>query len=199
MGLFKSKEERKLERDMEIRKGINQCRRNIRQLEKHEKDYIKKAKRAKQMGADDQLAFIKKTLKQTAAQRRLLERQLLAIEVATQRKDQMEMQGQFARSLASIATAISTVFTDVNWAEVNHNFDKAMMQAQTFEEQAEVFLEASQETMFSEAAHSDELVSDDEIDALIEDEVVRDEERAMDQEIESGLGEIERELQKEKE
>ena len=45
MGLFKSKEERKLERDMEIRKGINELKRNVRGLEKHEKDYLKKAKR----------------------------------------------------------------------------------------------------------------------------------------------------------
>ena len=42
MGLFKSKAERKLERDMQIRKGINECKRTIRGLEKHEKDYLKK-------------------------------------------------------------------------------------------------------------------------------------------------------------
>ena len=35
MGLFKSKEERKLERDMEIRKGIQEMKRNVRGLEKH--------------------------------------------------------------------------------------------------------------------------------------------------------------------
>ena len=190
MGLFKSKAERKLERDMEIRRGINECKRTIRGLEKHEKDYLQKAKRAKEMGANDQLAFIKKTLKQTYAQRRHLERQLLAIETAAQRKNQMEMQGQFARSLAAISKSIAEVFTDIDWVETQKNFEKAMAQAETFEQQAELFMEASQETMFSEAAHSEELVKDEEIDALIDVELGRDDSRAIERE----LGAIEREL-----
>jgi hypothetical protein len=196
MGLFKSKEERKLERDMEIRKGINEMKRNVRSLEKHEKDYLKKAKRAKQIGANDQLDFIKKTIKQTAAQRRALERQLLAIETAAQRKNQMEAHGQFAKSLGVVAKSISEVFGDVNWTETQKNFEKAMAQAESFEQQVDVFLEASSETMFNETAYSEDLVTDDEIDKLIEGEVAHDESKAVDAEIDQGLGEIEKELAK---
>jgi hypothetical protein len=194
MGLFKSKEERKLERDMEIRKGINEFKRNIRSLEKHERDYLKKAKRAKQIGAHDQLEFIKKTIKQTAAQRRGLERQLLAIETAAQRKNQMEAHGQFAKSLAAISKSIAEVFGDVDWTETQKNFEKAMARAESFEQQVDVFLEASSETMFNEGAYSEDLVSDEEIDRLIDAEVARDESKAVDGEIERGLGEIEKEL-----
>ena len=198
MGLFKSREERKIERDMEIRKGINEFKRNIRNLEKHERDYIKKAKRAKQIGAHDQLEFIKKTIKQTAAQRRGLERQLLAIETAAQRKDQLEAHGQFARSLAAISKSIAEVFGEVNWTETQKNFEKAMAQAENFEQQVDLFLEASTETMFNEQAYSSDLVSDEEIDRLIEEEVAHDEAKAADTEIEKEIGEIEKEL-KEKE
>jgi len=194
MGLFKSKAERKLERDMEIRKGINECKRTIRSLEKHEQEYLKKLKRAKSLSASDQVEFIKKSIKQTMAQRRGLERQLLAIETAHQRKNQMEMQGQFAKSLVAISQSIAQVFEDVNWVEVQKNFEKAMMQAETFEQQAEVFLEASQETMFTEAAHSDELVTDDEIDKLVEKETAKEQQKDLDREIEKGLGDIEKEL-----
>ncbi len=194
MGLFKSKEERKLERDMEIRKGINELKRNVRGLEKHEKEYIKKAKRAKQIGALDQLSFIKKTIKQTAAQRRALERQLLAIETAAQRKNQIEAHGQFAKSLAMVSKSIAEVYGDVNWVETQKNFEKAMAQAETFEQQVDLFLEASQETMFNEAAYSEDLVSDEEIDKLIESEVAHEESKAVDAEIDKGLGEIEKEL-----
>ena len=194
MGLFKSKAERKLERDMEIRRGINACKRSIRELQRHERDYIKKARRAKELGAEDQLRFLKKTIRQTTAQRRGLERQLLAIETAAQRKNQMEMQGQFARSLAQISKAIAEVFQDVNWVEVQRNFEKAMLQAETFEEQAELFLEASQQTMFTDKAYDEELVSDDEIDRMIEQEAEKEELKELDRRIEAGLGEIEREL-----
>lgn len=194
MGLFKSKEERKIERDMEIRKGISEFKRNIRSLEKHEKDYIKKAKRAKQIGAQDQLDFIKKTIKQTAGQRRGLERQLLAIETAAQRKNQMEAHGQFAKSLAAISKSIAEVFGDVDWTETQKNFEKAMARAESFEQQVDVFLEASSESMFNEQAYSEDLVTDDEIDQLIDGEVARDEAKAVDGDIERGLGEIEKEL-----
>ncbi len=194
MGLFKSKEERKIERDMEIRRGINEFKRNLRSLERHEKEYLKKAKRAKQIGAPDQLEFIKRTLKQTASQRRLLERQLLAIETAAQRKDQAEMQGQFYRSLAAISRSIGEVMRDVNPAEAQKNFEKAMAQAETVEQQAQLFLEMSSETMFTEAAASEDLVKDEEIDRLIEAEVAHDESKLVDKEIEAGLGEIEKEL-----
>jgi hypothetical protein len=194
MGLFKSREERKLERDMEIRKGINEFRRTIRQLEKHEKDYIQKAKRARQIGAGDQLEFIKKTIKQTAAQRRALERQLLAVETAAQRKSQMEVHGAFARSLAAISKSIAEVFGEIDWIETQKNFEKAMQKAETFEQQVDVFLEATSETMFNERAYSEDLISDDEIDRLIDAEVAHEESKAVDAEIEKGLGEIEKEL-----
>jgi len=194
MGLFKSKEERKLERDMEIRKSLSEIKRTIRGLEKHETDYIKKAKRAKQIGAQDQLTFIKRSIKQTAAQKKALERQLLAIETAVQRKSQMEAHAQFAKSLVVVSKAISEVFADVNLAETQKNFEKAMAKAETFEQQVDVFLEASQDTMFNEQAYSDDIVSDKEIDALIEDEVAHDESKSMDVDIEKGLGEIEKQL-----
>jgi hypothetical protein len=194
MGLFKSKEERKLERDMEIRKGISEFKRNIKSLEKHEKEYIKKAKRAKQIGAKDQLEFIKKTIKQTAVQRRALERQLLAVETAAQRKNQMEAHGQFAKSLAAISKSIAEVFGDVDWTQTQKNFEKAMAKAETFEQQVDIFLEASQETMFGESATSEDLVTDEEIDKLVDAEVARDEEKALDGEIDRGLTEIEKEL-----
>jgi len=199
MGLFKSREERKIERDMEIRKGINEFKRNIRNLEKHERDYIKKAKRAKQIGAHDQLEFIKKTIKQTAAQRRGLERQLLAIETAAQRKDQLEAHGQFARSLAAISKSIAEVFGEVNWTETQKNFEKAMMQAETLQQQMEIFLEMTQEhVMAGEVEGENEIVSDAEIDRMLEEEVVHEEDGPVDREIEKGLKDIQDELDRDR-
>ena len=48
MPLFKTREERRIEREIEVRKGINAIRANIRDLERNEKEYLAKAKRAKQ-------------------------------------------------------------------------------------------------------------------------------------------------------
>ena len=59
MGLFKSKDERRIERDLEIRKGLAGIKRNIKQLEKHEREYLKKAQRAKRINSSEQLGFLK--------------------------------------------------------------------------------------------------------------------------------------------
>ena len=47
--MFKSKEEKRIERDIEVRKGVNSLKRNIRDLAKHELSYIFKAKKARKI------------------------------------------------------------------------------------------------------------------------------------------------------
>ena len=200
MGLFKSAEERKLEREMEIRRGISNAKRHIRQLEKDEKDLIKKAKRAKQLGDKFQLNFIKSNLKRTAFQRRMMERQILNIETFNQLKDQAEAHANFAGSLQTVSTAISEAYGSVNLAEIQKNCEAAIMKAENMQQAMEMMLEQSTDSMMNmESMNADELVSDQEIDKLIEEEVVQEEAKAfeeMDKEIDEGLDEIERELGK---
>ncbi len=199
MGIFKSREERRIERDIEVRKGINSLKRNIRELAKHEASYIQKAKRARKIGDKDQYEFLKRQLKKTASQRRMRERQLLSIETAVQIKDQAESDADFARSMGSVAKAVSEVYGSVDFAKTQKNFEKAMMQAETLQQQMEIFLEMTQEhVMAGEVEGEDEVVSDAEIDRMLEEEVVHEEGGAVDREIEKGLKDIQDELDRER-
>ncbi len=199
MGIFKSKEERRIERDIEVRKGVNSLKRNIVALSKHEKSYVEKAKRAKKIGDKDQYEFLKRQLKKTAAQRRMRERQLLSIETAVQIKDQAESDADFAKSMGSVAKAVSEVYGSVDFAKTQKNFEKAMMQAETLQQQMEIFLEMTQEHVMSgEVEGENEVVSDAEIDKMLEDEVVREEGGTVDKDIEKGLKDIQDELDREK-
>ncbi len=49
MGLFKSSDERRMEREMEIRKGLSRIKKQIRSMGREEQDFIKKAKRARKL------------------------------------------------------------------------------------------------------------------------------------------------------
>jgi len=199
MGLFKSREERRIERDIEVRKGVNALRRNIRELAKHEASYIQKAKRARKIGDRDQYEFLKRQLKKTAAQRRLRERQLLSIETAIQIKDQAESDADFARSMGAVAKAVSEVYGSVDFAKTQKNFEKAMMQAETLQQQMEIFLEMTQEhVMAGEVEGENEIVSDAEIDRMLEEEVVHEEDGPVDREIEKGLKDIQDELDRDR-
>ena len=198
MGMFKSKEERRIERDIEVRKGINSLKRNIRDLYKHEASYVEKAKKAKKIGDKDQYVFLKRQLKKTAAQKRVRERQLLSIETAVQIKNQAESDADFAKSMGSVAKAVSEVYGSVDFAKTQKNFEKAMMQAETLQQQMEIFLEMTQEhVMAGEVEGENELVSDAEIDRMLDEEVVHEESGGVDKDIEKGLKDIQDELDRE--
>ena len=199
MGIFKSREDKRIERDIEVRKGVNSLKRNIRDLAKHEASYIQKAKKAKRIGDKQQYDFLKRQLKKTAAQHRMRERQLLSIETAVQIKNQAESDADFAKSMGVVAKAVSEVYGSVDFAKTQKNFEKAMMQAETLQQQMEIFLEMTQEHVMSgEVEGENEVVSDAEIDKMLEEEVVHEEGAGMDKEIEKGLKDIQDELDREK-
>lgn len=185
MGLFKSSEERRLEREMKIRKGLKNVQRQIRQLERDEKGFIDKAKRAKQLGDVTQLNFIKANLKRTASTRRMMERQLLNMETFNQLRGQAEVQAEFARNLDMIAKSIGEAYGSVNMAEVSKNCSKAVNQYEGMQQTMEMLMDAQTDSMANlDGAQSDDLVSDTEIDSLIDDQIVQEENR----EIEDAVG-----------
>jgi negative regulator of replication initiation len=199
MGMFKSKEEKRIERDIEVRKGVNSLKRNIRDLAKHELSYIVKAKKAKKIGDSSQYDFLKRQLKKTAAQKRMRERQLLSIETAVQIKNQAESDADFAKSMGSVAKAVSEVYGSVDFVKTQKNFEKAMMQAETLQQQMEIFLEMTQEHVMSgEVEGEDQVVTDAEIDKMLDEEVLLEEGGSMDKDIEKGLKDIQEELDRER-
>lgn len=196
MGLFKSHDERRIERDLEIRKGLASIKRNINQLEKHEAEYLRKAQRAKRIAAADQLAFLKGTLKRTAAQRRMLERQLLHLETVMQMKNQAESHAQFAQAMGAMSKSIAEAFGAVNFEQTQKDFQVALTKAETMEERMELFLDLSASSLGEPVAASETLVSDAEIDRMIDEGAAETEGAGLDEEIAKGLGEIEKELGK---
>lgn len=191
MALFKSSEDRRLEREMEIRKGLSRIKKQIRQQEKEEKEFIKKAKRAKQLGDGTQLKVIKSSLKRTAYTRRLMERQLLNLEVFKQLKDQAETQADFARALETVSEAIAESYGSVNLAEIHKNCEKAVNQSESMQQVMEMMIDSTNESVSSmEGAQSDDLVTDDEIDKLIDEAVVAEETEEIEDKVSSRLDEL---------
>ncbi|MBX3461144.1 MAG: hypothetical protein KF696_14455 [Planctomycetes bacterium] len=168
MGIFKSKEERRIARDMEIKKGIQRMKRQVRELNKSEEEWLEKARRAARMGANDQLAFIRKSLKATTAQRRMLERQMLTIEAAYQMKNQAESFAVFAESMGAVSKSINEVYKNTDLEATQRNFEHAMMQAETMGQRMDLFLDMTKDSLFEQDSMTGEtLVTDDEIDQMI--------------------------------
>src|SRR5215217_3653909 len=114
MGLFKSKDERRIEREMKIKGGMRAIERSIRQQEKFSEDFIKNARHAKQIGDNGQYLFIRSALKKTAAVRKMLERQLLAMKNAMLIQQQAAASQQFPESMNIMAKQIGDIFGEMD-------------------------------------------------------------------------------------
>ena len=166
--------------------------------EKYELDYIEKAKRARKLGWTNQYEFLKKAIKKTATIKIRLRTQLLALESATQLKDQAEGHYDFAKAMNAFSKSIAEVFGSTDMAKTQVNFEKAMSKAESIEERMDAFLETTSESMFGyEGSSEEELVSDRDIEKMLEEEVAHEERKGIDDQIDKDIADIEEELNKE--
>lgn len=179
MGLFKSAEERRIERDIKVRQGIRRIEKSIREQTKFQDEFIKNARAAKRIGDTAQYAFVRNSLKKTAAIRRMLERQLLVVKNALLVKRQAEASSDFAASMGVMSAEIGRLFGETDLTRTQAAWEKAMAQSQTMEERMAIFLENIEGTAAQDAANADG-ISDEEVDTMIEAEERAEKQQEMD-------------------
>ncbi len=194
MGLFKSKDERRIEREMKVRQGVRAIEKAIRQQDKFAEEFIRNAQHARRIGDEQQYRFIRSAIKKTAAVRKMLERQLLAIKNAMLIQQQAQASRQFAQSMEIMAREIGRIFGELDLTQTQAQWEKAVAQAGTIEERMEIFLDTMEQSavLGSAASASEELVSDDEIDRMIEADLLASEKQELGK-----LDELESEIAKE--
>lgn len=194
MGLFKTKDERRVEREMKIRAGMRSIEKSIRQQEKFSDDFIKNAQHARKIGDEQQYQFIRGALKKTATVKKMLERQLLAMKNAMLIQAQAQANQQFAESMNLMAKEIARVFGELDLTKTQAQWEKAVAQAGSMEERMELFLDTMEQSAIAGAAPTakSELVSDDEIDRMIQADVLAQEKQELGK-----LDELESEIAKE--
>ena len=194
MGLFKSKDERRIEREMKIRQGMKAIERSIRQQEKFSDDFIKNAQHARKIGDKNQYNFIRGALKKTAAVKKMLERQLLSIKNAMLIQQQAAASRQFAESMNLMAQEIGQTFKEMDLTKTQADWERAVAQAGSVEEKMDVFLDSMEQSALSGGVSSarEDLVSDDEIDRMIQADVLASEKTELGK-----LDELESEIAKE--
>ena len=182
MALFKSAEERRIERDIKIRQGIRRIEKSIREQGKFQDEFIHNAQQAKKIGDQSQYTFIRNSLKKTATIRKMLERQLLAVKNALLIKRQAEASADFAQSMGLMATEIGKLFGETDLVKTQADWEKAMVQSQTMEERMNMFLDTVEDVAAQdvEMSAASEVVSDAEIDRLIEAETEAEHQQELD-------------------
>ena len=182
MALFKSAEERRIERDIKIRQGVRRIEKSIREQAKFQDEFIRNAQQAKKIGDQSQYTFIRNSLKKTATIRKMLERQLLSVKNALLIKRQAEASADFAQSMGLMATEIGKLFGETDLVKTQADWEKAMVQSQTMEERMNMFLDTVEDVAAQdvEMSAASEVVSDAEIDRLIEAETEAEHQQELD-------------------
>jgi len=182
MGLFKSADERRIERDIKIRQGVRRIEKSIREQGRFQDEFIKNAQNARRIGDNAQYAFIRNSLKKTATIRKMLERQLLSVKNALLIKQQAEASADFAKSMSIMASEIGRLFGETDLVKTQADWEKAMVQSQTMEERMNMFLDTVEDVAAQDvqAASAGELVTDAEIDRLIEVEQEAEHQKELD-------------------
>lgn len=171
MALFKSAEERRIERDIKVRQGIRRIEKAIREQVKFADEFIRNARRAKEIGDMGQYAFIRGSLKKSAALKRMLDRQLLVVKNALLVKRQAEASSDFAQSMGVMSAEIGRLFGATDLTRTQAEWVKAMAQSQSMEERMGIFLDNMEDMAAQDAeTNADALIGDDEVDAMIEAE-----------------------------
>jgi hypothetical protein len=180
MALFKSSEERRIEREMKVRQGIRRIERAIREQAKFTDEFIDNARRAKRIGDTSQYQFIRNSLKKTATIKRMLERQLLAVKNAMLIKRQAEASADFASAMGTMATEIGRLFGETDLVKTQADWEKAMAQSASMEERMGMFLESIEDIAAQDVgAAPAQAVSDEEIDRMIETEETAEHEKEL--------------------
>jgi len=182
MALFKSAEERRIERDIKIRQGVRRIEKSIREQGKFQDEFIRNAQQAKKIGDQSQYTFIRNSLKKTATIRKMLERQLLSVKNALLIKRQAEASADFAKSMGLMAMEIGKLFGETDLVKTQADWEKAMVQSQTMEERMNMFLDTVEDVAAQdvEMSAASEVVSDAEIDRLIEAETEAEHQKELD-------------------
>jgi hypothetical protein len=180
MALFKSSEERRIERDIKIRQGIRRIEKAVREQTKFQDEFLQNARRAKKIGDSAQYQFIRNSFKKTLTIKRLLERQLLAVKNALLIKRQAEASADFASAMGVMAGEIGKLFGETDLIKTQADWEKAMVQSQTMEERMNMFLDVVEDVAAQdvEAAGRQEM-GDEEIDRLIEAEETAEHEKEI--------------------
>ena len=182
MSLFKSAEERRIERDIKIRQGIRRIEKSISEQNKFTNEFIKNARRAKEIGDQGQYVFIRNSLKKTATVKKMLERQLLAVKSALIIKRQAEASTDFAQAMGTMAQEISRMFSETDLVKTQMDWEKAMAQSASMEERTTMFLESIEDSAASDTASTPaEVITDEEIDAMIEAEAESEHAKDVDE------------------
>lgn len=170
MGLFKSKEEKEMEKRMVVRKTMRSIEKYITQLQGQKLKSIESAKQAKLQGSQQQYSLAISGLKTAMAQEKKAKEMLLNFELTLQMRDLSKMTSEFLNGMSIMSQEMTAITKDMNFQKVQKEFEKAMLGVEQTTDNIDAMLDSTNDS-FSTISSANAKIDDAEIEKLINEQL----------------------------
>ncbi len=149
MGLFKTKQQKEIQKKMLVKRTVNSMNKQIARLEEQKKVFIDAAKRAKEKNLDAQFNLALSGYRMTVQQQKRAQEMLLNFEITAQMRDVTMMTTEFLKGMSVISKEMSKLADAKEFEKIQAQFEEAITAVETQTEQIDSFMEISQESFAS--------------------------------------------------
>ena len=174
MGLFKSKQQKELEKKMLVKRTINTMNKQINKLEDQKQVFVDAARRAKEKDLQAQYNLALSGYKMTVQQQRRAQEMLLNFEITAQMKDVTMMTSEFLHGMSDISKEMTKLADAKEFAKIQAQFETAMLAVETQTDQIDNFMEMSQETFYNAGKDKTGKMTDEEFAKFIDEQASMD-------------------------
>ena len=190
--LFKSKQQREMDRNIAIQRSLAMHRQQVSKLEQHERGYMEKAIRAKKSGDMANFQRLCAMVAQTMNERRAIESQLLYFETMLQTRDKAKLFQEFAGGMKAMTKSISEAFAGLNTTEIMNDVEKAMAQSGQMETTMNIVLDRISASQ-SMVTVPDGGLSANQVESMISEKMALEND-SVDKQIEASLSKLRQSL-----
>ena len=149
MGLFRTKQQKEIQKKMLVKRTVNSMNKQIARLEEQKKVFIDAAKRAKEKNLDAQFNLALSGYRMTVQQQKRAQEMLLNFEITAQMRDVTMMTTEFLKGMSVISKEMSKLADAKEFEKIPAQFEEAITAVETQTEQIDSFMEISQESFAS--------------------------------------------------
>ncbi len=149
MGLFRTKQQKEIQKKMLVKRTVNSMNKQIARLEEQKKVFIDAAKRAKEKNLDAQFNLALSGYRMTVQQQKRAQEMLLNFEITAQMRDVTMMTTEFLKGMSVISKEMSKLADAKEFEKIQAQFEEAITAVETQTEQIDSFMEISQESFAS--------------------------------------------------
>lgn len=166
MGLFKSKEQKQMERKLLIKKSMNELAKRIESLKKQEEKYVAMARTAMREELPDQAALAREALRATMSERKRTYKMLLTAEVIAQMKDTALMTKEFLSAVQVLSVDIANA-ASIKTNDIQLQINKAMGKVSEQTEFLEETMTETQDIITTISDRPGDVITDEDLDKII--------------------------------